>query len=147
MSVATNRPPGFMSAITGMRAQMSSKSCRSNGTPSSRASAIRCSAPLVEPPAAETDIAAFSIALRVMICDGRMFSRTRRMTARPASSAAAALPRFRAGTPFSPAGEMPRNSSAIDIVLAVNWPPHAPAPGTATLSISCRSSALICFAL
>ncbi len=28
---------------------------------------------------------------------------------------------------------MPRNSSIVDIVFAVNWPPHAPAPGHATL--------------
>ena len=30
---------------------------------------------------------------------------------------------------------MPRNSSAVDIVLAVNWPPQAPAPGQATLEL------------
>ena len=33
--------------------------------------------------------------------------------------------------PFSPPGEMPMNSSAVLIVLAVNWPPHAPGPGHA----------------
>ena len=33
--------------------------------------------------------------------------------------------------------------SAIAIVFAVNWPPHAPAPGQATSSRSCSSSALI----
>ena len=31
----------------------------------------------------------------------------------------------------------------IDIVLAVNWPPHAPAPGHAALSMSYSSSRLI----
>jgi hypothetical protein len=49
--------------------------------------------------------------------------------------------------PFSPAGEMPRNSSAVDIVFAVNWPPQAPAPGQATDSSACTSSADIVPAL
>ena len=40
-------------------------------------------------------------------------------------------------------GLMPRNSSAVAIVLAVNWPPHAPAAGHATDSSSCRSAASI----
>ena len=35
---------------------------------------------------------------------------------------------------------MPRMSSAIDIVLAVNWPPQAPAPGQATFSSAWTSS-------
>ena len=34
-----------------------------------------------------------------------------------------------AGMPLSPAGERPRNSSTMDIVLAVYWPPHAPGAG------------------
>ncbi len=29
------------------------------------------------------------------------------------------------------------------MVFAVNWPPHAPAPGQATLSSSCSSEAVI----
>ena len=45
--------------------------------------------------------------------------------------------------PLRPPGLIPRNSSAVDIVFAVNWPPQAPAPGHATLSSSCSSSALI----
>ena len=36
---------------------------------------------------------------------------------------------------------MPRNSRIVDIVLAVNCPPQAPAPGQATDSSSCRSAA------
>ena len=38
---------------------------------------------------------------------------------------------------------MPRNSSAVDIVLAVNWPPQAPAPGQAADSMAWSSSAVI----
>ncbi len=45
--------------------------------------------------------------------------------------------------PFRPAGERPRNSSAIDIVLAVNWPPQAPGPGHDRLSTSYSSSSVI----
>ena len=43
------------------------------------------------------------------------------MTRRPACSAASVLAGASAGIPFSPAGLMPRNSRAVDIVLAVNW--------------------------
>ena len=65
------------------------------------------------------------------------------MASRPAASAASALDGCSAGIPLSPAGLIPRKSSAVDIVFAVNCPPHAPAPGHATPSSSCRSSSLI----
>ena len=39
-------------------------------------------------------------------------------------------------------GEMPRNSPAMAMVLAVNWPPQAPAPGQAWSS-SASSSASV----
>ncbi len=45
--------------------------------------------------------------------------------------------------PFAPAGDRPMNSRMVDIVFAVNWPPHAPAPGQATDSSSCSSSAVM----
>ena len=48
-----------------------------------------------------------------------------------------------AGTIAEPAGEMPSTSNAIAIVLAVNWPPQAPAPGEAAFSSSCSSSSVI----
>ena len=38
---------------------------------------------------------------------------------------------------------MPRKSITSAIVFAVNWPPHAPAPGHATSSSACTSSSLI----
>ena len=93
--------------------------------------------------AAATDAAAFSIASRVMMCEGRTSSRTSCIASRPHSSAASPLPRLSAGIPFRPAGLMPRKSSAIDMVLAVNWPPQAPAPGHAADSTSCSSAASI----
>ena len=42
-----------------------------------------------------------------------------------------------------PRGEMPRKSITVAIVLAVNWPPHAPAPGQAHASSACTSSSVI----
>jgi hypothetical protein len=38
---------------------------------------------------------------------------------------------------------MPSISNAIAIVLAVNWPPHAPKPGEAASSIALSSSSVI----
>ncbi len=127
--------------MTGVASAIRSKSSSSSGMSSSRAIAIRCSTPLVEPPVAAIAAIAFSRASRVMICDGRTSSRTSCTASSPARSAAAPLPGSRAGTSPSPPGEMPRNSSASAIVFAVNCPPHAPAPGHATPSSSCTSSA------
>ncbi len=58
---------------------------------------------------------------------------------RPVSSFAGSV----AATLAVPIGERPRNSSAIAMVLAVNCPPHAPAPGQTTSSSSFRSPSLI----
>ena len=41
---------------------------------------------------------------------------------------------------LAPAGLRPRNSIAVLIVLAVNWPPHAPAPGHADASTAASSA-------
>ena len=43
-----------------------------------------------------------------------------------------------AGTSPLPNSARPRNSTAVAMVLAVNCPPHAPAPGQARSSISHR---------
>ena len=65
------------------------------------------------------------------------------MTSAPASFAACALPGAVAGMPLCTGGLSPRKSRAIAIVFAVNWPPHAPAPGHAALSSSCSSAGSI----
>ena len=65
------------------------------------------------------------------------------MTISPQRAAALSLSGCSAGMPFRPAGERPRISRTIDIVLAVYCPPHAPAPGQLTDSISYSSSAVI----
>ena len=36
-------------------------------------------------------------------------------------------------------GETPSIANAVAIVLAVNWPPHAPSPGHAAHSTACSS--------
>ena len=48
-----------------------------------------------------------------------------------------------AGTLPLPSAAMPRNSQAIAMVFAVNWPPQAPTPGQATDSSAQRSPSLI----
>ena len=108
---------------------------------SSRAIASRWRTPFVEPPVAAIAAVAFSSASRVTISEGRTPFRTRSIASRPACSAASFFVGSSAGIPLRPPGLMPRNSSAVDIVFAVNWPPQAPAPGHATLSSSCRSAA------
>ena len=139
-SVATKRPPGFRSTMIGVRSAIASKSSSLRPMPSSAAMASRCSTALVEPPLAATPAMALSMASRVMICDGRTSSRTSRIATRPASAAASDLSGSRAGMPLRPAGLMPRSSIAIDMVLAVNCPPQAPAPGHATSSRAWTSS-------
>ncbi len=65
------------------------------------------------------------------------------MASRPASSPTRSFAGSVAATLAEPMGERPTNSSAIAIVFAVNWPPHAPAPGQATSSISFSSASVI----
>ena len=55
-------------------------------------------------------------------------------------SATSSLVASSAGTIAEPPGEIPSASNAQAIVLAVNWPPQAPAPGLAWFSRSVRSS-------
>ena len=133
-SVATNRPPGFRSASSGVRALIRSKSSIASGTPASRAIASRCSTAFVDPPVAATAAIAFSIASRVTIRRGRRSARTTSMTIAPARRAAPAFSSDIAGTPFARIGDTPSSSHAVDIVLAVNCPPHAPGPGQAASS-------------
>ena len=65
------------------------------------------------------------------------------MTILPHSNATSSLRGSMAGTPLRPIGDMPRNSNAIAIVLAVNWPPQAPGPGQAWSSRSFSSALVI----
>ena len=65
------------------------------------------------------------------------------MARRPIRSAARCFSGSVAGMELKPTGDRPMTSNIIDIVFAVYWPPHAPAPGHATSSSSCRSASVI----
>ena len=138
-SVATKRPDGFRSRSSGTRALMRSKSSSASSRPASCAIAIRCSTALVDPPVVATDAIAFSSDCRVMMSRGRTPPRTRLITRSPAARATSAFFGSVAGTLPLPSAAMPRNSLAIAIVLAVNWPPQAPAPGHAVVFELCRA--------
>ena len=132
-----------MSAMSGVRSAVSPNSSIESGMPNSCAIAGRWSTAFVEPPVAATDAIALSNDWRVTIELGRMSWRTRCITSSPAWRAASSLRPSSAGIALSPAGLRPRNSSTVAIVLAVNWPPHAPAPGQAPFSASYSSSRVI----
>ena len=98
---------------------------------------------LVEPPLVAPAAMAFSSAGLVMTSLGSSPRRKTSMTSSPHSTATASLRPSSAGTIEEPAGEMPSTSKAIAIVLAVNCPPQAPAPGEATSSSSWSSASVI----
>ena len=123
-----------------MAREIRSKSSMSISIPASRATASRCSTPLVEPPEAHTVAIAFSIDSRVITWPALRSSRSAASANRPASRATSDLSPFIAGTIAEPIGEIPITSNAQAIVLAVNCPPHAPAPGLAHPSSSSSSS-------
>ena len=129
-----------MSATMGVRSAMVSNSSMVNGMSNSRAMASRCITALVDPPVAATDATALSMARRSTMSLGITPSRTRVMIIFPASSAAGPLAGSVAGMPFRSTGESPRNSDTMAMVLAVNWPPQAPAPGQAAFSMRSSSS-------
>ena len=92
----------------------------------------------VEPPEAETATAAFFRLSRVMYLRALSPARVRSTIRRPQRSPSAALAGSTAGTSFAPIGEMPMTDRAMAMVLAVNWPPQAPAPGQTALSTAFR---------
>ena len=53
------------------------------------------------------------------------------MTCLPQAAATSPFVGSVAGTSFAPIGDIPSSVSAVAMVLAVNCPPHAPAPGQA----------------
>ena len=136
-------PAGARSQMNGVRFEIASKSSMERSMPISRAMASRCRTALVDPPLAATLAIVFSRDLRVMICEGRRLARTASIIMRPASRVAACLSLSVAGTPESCIGEMPRISPLMAMVLAVNCPPHAPAPGQALASSASRPASSI----
>ncbi len=97
----------------------------------------------MEPPEAQTQAIAFSSESWVITRLGRRSSTSTLITSSPIFSATLPFSSSSAGTIAEPPGLIPSASKAQAIVLAVNWPPQAPAPGLATPSRSRRSSSLI----
>ena len=97
----------------------------------------------MDPPLHAIAAIAFSRASRVMMSLGRWPRLSTSITSRPVSAATSTLRGLTAGTIEKPAGEIPSTSNAIAIVLAVNWPPQAPAPGEAASSSSVSSCSVI----
>ena len=87
MSLATKRPPGFRSAMCGVRWAISAKSRSVNEMPHSWAMAGRCRAAFVEPPVAATTAAAFSKDFLVTMSRGRNWVAIRRTTVSPEATA------------------------------------------------------------
>ncbi|CAL1692820.1 hypothetical protein MMB232_03002 [Brevundimonas subvibrioides] len=131
---ARNRPPGFRSQITGASTQASWQSSMPKSMPASVAMAVRCMTALVDPPEAEQAMAAFFRLARVMYLRAVSPANTRSTISRPHRSPSDALAGSTAGTSLAPIGDSPIIDSAMAMVLAVNWPPQAPAPGQAALS-------------
>ena len=92
---------------------------------------------------AATAAIAFSSEPRVITSLGFRSCSSSLMTSLPASTQTSSLRGSIAGTIAVPIGEIPITSKAVAIVLAVNCPPQAPAPGQAACSSSDRSSSLI----
>ena len=97
----------------------------------------------MEPPVAATAAIAFSSEPLVMIELGFRSSSSSLMTSFPASTQTSSLRGSMAGTEALSIGEMPITSNAVAIVLAVNWPPHAPGPGQAACSSADSSASSI----
>ena len=135
-------PPGLISTKMGVRARTGSKSSMVSGSSASRAMASRWSTALVEPAVPATPAMALSKAVRVQMSRGRMLLRTAFMMTSPQPKATSSLRLSTCGTAAVPMGERPISSMTVAMVLAVNCPPQAPAPGQAWSSISSRSASL-----
>ena len=101
--------------------------------------ASRCSTALVEPPVAATEAMAFSKAARVQMASGRTSFLTASRITRPQCAATSFLRGSACGTMAVLSGDRPISSITVAIVLAVNWPPQAPAPGEAQSSMCLNS--------
>ena len=140
-SVATNRPPGLRSAssrhlaadpievVDGQRQARLARDGQQVQHGVGRAAAGE-----------RRPRSRFRSTARVMICFGvRLRLAAGPSRAGPAWRPTSAFAGSVAGTEPLPIGAMPRNSIAIAIVFAVNWPPQAPAPGHAWSSRSFSS--------
>ena len=119
-------------------AAMRSKSSMSRSTPASRGDGEQVQHGVGRAAAGGDARRSRSRATRVVMRSlGRRPRRRTSMTSRPASSATSPWSASWAGTiERAHRARCPCTSKAIAIVLAVNWPPQAPAPGQASSSSS-----------
>ncbi len=112
----------------------------STSTPASRAIASRCSTALVEPAVAATMRAALRNAVaREHVARRAVVAQAFHHQLAAAVRGRAPWPDAVAGMSLQPIGDRPSVVSTIAIVLAVNWPPQAPAPGQASRSTAVSS--------
>ena len=102
--------------------------------------ASRCTTALVDPPMAMLTVMAFSIASRVMICDGARLPTPSRPCGWPLISAIARRRESGAGMAAQPGSVMPRASATEAMVLAVPMTVQWPALRAMPPSISHHSS-------
>ena len=129
--------------MTGTLRDNSSNVSIGNAKPASAAIAGRWSTALVEPPLATTAVAAFRIDAGVRNVRAEVPSLASFAASRPQRAASTRLAESVAGGSPDPIGLMPIIASAIAMVLAVNCPPHAPAPGHAARSTLSSSASLM----
>ena len=130
--------------MIGVRALMRSKSSMESGMFASLAMASRCRTALVEPPVAATPAMAFSMAVLVMICDGVTIvaQKIHDHFAGAMACVSFSCDRWpeRRRAPSERCREIRRPCA---MVLAVNWPPQAPAPGQAMSSSALSRASVI----
>ena len=97
----------------------------------------------MEPPIDTATAIPFSNASFVRMSRGLIPCSSSLITVRPASYDFCSIPSSTAGSDDAPGSAIPMASMVEDMVLAVNIPPHDPAPGHAAHSISFKSESLI----
>ena len=117
--------------------------CRSIGTPTRPATAVRWMIALVEPPMASSTRSAFSMAAGVRICAGVTRERASATAASPVASAARSRSACTAGMAAVPGSAIPSVSAMQAIVLAVPMTAQVPAVVARLPSMSWICSLLI----
>ncbi len=132
-----------MLASTGVFLASASKRARSRATPARRATAMRWTSALVEPPRARTVVTALSMARASTMSRILRSSHTMSTMRLPVSVAICAWRESGAGMEAAPGSVSPRASAALVIVEAVpivmQWPGDRAMP----LSTSCQSSSVM----
>jgi len=134
-------PPRRMSASSGVLRETRSNSSIVSFTPASLAMASRCRTALWSRPRHHAGDRVVQRLPGDDLTRQDALAQERSITIRPVSKATSSLRGSTARHAVeTPMGETPSISNAVDMVLAVNCPPHAPAPGQARPSTSLSSA-------